>query len=105
MLELCFRVELNKTGLAVGCGMEVQTRTPAKFSIFSIIAIVSAVASFATGALMGFMLAIIAVIFGAIGILLAFSSRVRGGLVSTMAVFAGILGLIAAIVKGVAFLF
>ena len=81
--------------------MEVQTREAAKFSIPSIIAIVAAIASFPVGALMGFLLAVVAVIFGAIGMILSLSPRVRGGVVSTLAIFAGMLGVLAALVKGV----
>ena len=84
--------------------MEVQTKTQAKFSILSIIAIVCAIGSFASGAFFGLALALAALLFGAIGCVLAFSSRVRGGLLSTMAVLAGLLGLIAAAVKGIAWL-
>jgi hypothetical protein len=84
--------------------MEVQTREAAKFSIPSIIAIIAAIASFPVGALMGFLLAIVAVIFGAIGFILSLSPRVRGGIVSTLAIFAGMLGLLAAVVKGVTWL-
>ena len=84
--------------------MEVQTREAAKFSIPSIIAIVAAIASFPVGALMGFLLAVVAVIFGAIGIILSLSPRVRGGVVSTLAIFAGMLGVLAALVKGVTWL-
>lgn len=87
--------------------MDVQPReqnVAAKFSIPSIIAIISAIVSFPVGALFGFILAIVAVIFGAIGIILSFSPRVRGGFVSTLAVFAGMLGILAALVKGVAWL-
>ena len=84
--------------------MDVQTKTQAKFSIPSIIAIICAAASFASGAFFGFVLAMVAVVFGAIGFFLAFSSRVRGGMLSTLAVLAGILGLVAAVVKGIAWL-
>jgi hypothetical protein len=84
--------------------MEVQTREAAKFSIPSIIAIIAAIASFPVGALMGFLLAIVAVIFGALGFILSLSPKVRGGVVSTLAIFAGVLGLIAAVVKGVTWL-
>lgn len=84
--------------------MEVETRAAAKFSIPSIIAIIAAIASFPVGAFFGFLLAIVAVIFGAIGIILSFSSRVRGGMVSTLAILGGILGIVAALVKGVAWL-
>ena len=84
--------------------MEVETRAAAKFSIPSIIAIIAAIASFPVGAFFGFLLAVVAVVFGAIGVILAFSSRVRGGVVSTLAILAGMLGLLAAVVKGVAWL-
>jgi hypothetical protein len=84
--------------------MEVQTREAAKFSIPSIIAIIAAIASFPVGALMGFLLAIVAVIFGALGFILSLSPKVRGGVVSTLAIFAGMLGLLAAVVKGVTWL-
>ncbi|MGZ8937826.1 MAG: hypothetical protein ACXW32_01295 [Limisphaerales bacterium] len=84
--------------------MEVETRAAAKFSIPSIIAIIAAIASFPVGAFFGFLLAMVAVVFGAIGIILALSSRVRGGMVSTLAILAGMLGIVAALVKGVAWL-
>jgi hypothetical protein len=84
--------------------MENQITPPAKFSIPSIIAIASAVASFASGAFFGFVLAMIAVVFGAIGVILAFSSRVRGGIVSTLALLGGLLGFIAAVVKTIRWL-
>ena len=84
--------------------MEVQTKTQAKFSIPSIIAILCAIGSFATGAFFGFVLAMAALLFGAIGCVMAFSSSVRGGLLSALVVFAGILGVIAAAVKGIAWL-
>ena len=84
--------------------MEVETRAAAKFSIPSVIAIIAAIASFPVGAFFGFLLAIVAVVFGAIGIILSFSSRVRGGVVSTLAILGGMLGVLAALVKGVAWL-
>jgi hypothetical protein len=86
--------------------MEVQpTTTRARFSIPSIIAILCALASFPAGAFAGFVLAMIAVVFGGIGFLLAFSSRVRGGVVSTLAVLGGVLGLVAAVIKAIMWLF
>lgn len=84
--------------------MDVPTREAAKFSIPSIIAIIAAIASFPVGALFGFILALVAVLFGVIGFLMSFSNRVRGGMVSTLAILGGVLGVIAAIVKGVAWL-
>jgi hypothetical protein len=84
--------------------MQPESKTAAKFSIPSIIAIIAALVSFPAGALFGFILAIVAVIFGAVGIVLSLSPRVRGGVVSTLAVFAGMLGILAAVVKGLAWL-
>ena len=84
--------------------MNSESATRARFSIPSIIAIVAALVSFMTGAFLGFVFAMVAVVFGALGVLLSFSSRVRGGIVSILAVMAGVLGLIAAVVKGVAWL-
>lgn len=84
--------------------MNGHEATQAKFSIPSLIAILAAIGSFMVGAFWGFVLAVVAVVFGAIGVLLAFSSATRGGIVSFLAVFAGLLGLIAAIVKGMAWL-
>jgi hypothetical protein len=82
--------------------MNAQTATRTRFSIPALIAIVAALASFAVGAFWGFVLAIVAVAFGIVGLLLAFSSRVRGGFLSAIAIIGGLLGVIAAVVKGVA---
>ncbi len=71
----------------------------ASFSIPSLIAIVAAVASFFQGATFGLLLALAAIVFGAIGVLLSFSARKRGGIVSLTSVVFGIVGIIAAIIK------
>ena len=84
--------------------MSAEATMRTKFSIPSIIAIITAIASFAVGAFWGFVFAMIAVVFGAIGVLVALSPRVRGGFLSVFAVVAGIIGVIAAIIKGVAWL-
>jgi hypothetical protein len=84
--------------------MDARTSARAKFSIPSIIAIIAAIASFAVGAFWGFILGLVAVFFGAIGLLLSFSPTVRGGFVSIIGVMGGLLGLIAAVIKGVAYL-
>jgi hypothetical protein len=47
----------------------------------------------------------IAIVFGVIGILLSLSPKVRGGIISTMAVLGGGLGIIAAVIKAVAYFF
>ncbi|HEX7863072.1 MAG TPA: hypothetical protein VF773_22275 [Verrucomicrobiae bacterium] len=50
----------------------------------------------------GLVLALVAVLFGAIGFFLSLAPTVRGGIVSVLAVLAGMLGILAAVVKGVA---
>ena len=85
--------------------MEVEhSASRASFSIPSLIAIGCAIASFTTGAFWGFVLAVIAVLFGVLGFIMSLSSKRRGGVVSTLAVIGGVLGVVAAIVKGLAWL-
>jgi hypothetical protein len=84
--------------------MNTVERRQAKFSIPSIIAIVAAVLSFATGAFLGFVLAMVAIVFGVLGVLLSLSPNIRGGMVSTLSLAAGALGLIAAMIKAVLWL-
>jgi len=69
------------------------------FSLPSILAIAAAIGSFFVGAGWGVFLAIIAIIFGLIGFLLAFSSRIRGGMTSAISIVVGLIGIIVAIVK------
>ena len=69
------------------------------FSIPSIIAIIAAIGSFFTGAGLGMLLAVIAIAAGAIGVLLALSPRVRGGLTSIVSILFGLVGIIAAVIK------
>ena len=82
----------------------VETRS-AKFSIPSIIAIVAAILSFTTGAFFGFILAVVAIVFGLIGVAMAMSPSVRGGMMSTLSLVAGGIGLIAAVIKAMMWLF
>ena len=84
--------------------MGAQTANQTRFSIPSILAIIAAVVSFMTGAFWGLILAITAVVLGAIGVMLAFSSTTRGGVMSTLAILAGLLGLVAAVIKAIAWL-
>jgi hypothetical protein len=79
---------------------EVRT-TKASFSIFSIIAIVAALLSFATGAVFGLILAVIAIICGIIGMVMASSSKTRGGVISVFSLVAGGLGILAAVIKAI----
>jgi hypothetical protein len=78
--------------------------TTAHFSLPSLIAIAAAIGSFATGAFWGFVLAMVAILFGIIGVLLSFSPRVRGGFVSILSMVAGAVGIIVALFKAVAWL-
>ena len=77
----------------------MKTNANPAFSIPSIIAIIAAILSFTTGAFLGLVLAIAAIVFGAIGVMLSLSPSVRGGFVSILGVVAGLIGIIAAVVK------
>ena len=83
----------------------IPERKAARFSIPSIIALVAAVLSFMTGAVAGLVLALIAIFFGLLGVMLSFSSRTRGGIVSTLSLLAGFLGIIAAVIKAIMWFF
>ena len=71
----------------------------AEYSIPSLIAITSAIASFFFGAFPGMLLAIAAIACGVIGVLLAISPRVRGGIISVMSIGLGVIGIVAAVIK------
>ncbi len=71
------------------------------YSLPSLIALGCAVGSFFVGAAGGFILAIIAIVFGLIGLLLAMSPSVRGGLVSMASLALAVIGIIVAIAKAV----
>ncbi len=81
-----------------------EMRSRPVFSIPSLLAVAAAIGSFAVGAFWGLVLAIIAIVFGIIGVVLALSPRVRGGFVSVVSLGAGIIGIIAALLKGVSWL-
>ncbi len=78
--------------------METAATKP-HFSIPSIIAIGAAIGSFWVGALGGFILAIVAVVFGVIGFLLSLAPSVRGGFISVISLVLAVIGIIAAIIK------
>jgi uncharacterized membrane protein HdeD (DUF308 family) len=75
------------------------------FSIPAILAVIAAIASFFQGATFGLLLAVAAILLGSLGILLSLSVRKRGGIVSIFSVLAGLLGIIAAIIKAMLYLF
>ena len=73
------------------------------FSLVSILAVVAAIGSFMVyGAGTGFLLAILAIILGIVGVVFAILPGTRGGIVSVIAILAGAIGIIAAIVRLVA---
>ena len=85
--------------------MNTQVEKRASVSVPAIIALVAAILSFATGAFWGFMLAVVAIIFAIIGIIMALSPNVRGGFISMLSLFGGGIALIAAVIKAVMWLF
>lgn len=77
----------------------------ASFSIASIVAIIAAILSFKFGAILGLIMAALALIFGTIGIILALMPNTRGGGLSILAVILSFLGVIAAIIKAIIWIF
>jgi hypothetical protein len=77
---------------------------PAKphFSIPSLIAIGAAIASFFVSAMGGFILALIAIVFGIIGVMMSLSPSVRGGFVSVLSLIMAAIGIVVAIAKAIA---
>jgi len=84
--------------------METTGQTRAGFSVPAIISLIAAILSFATGAFWGFILAIVAIIFGVIGVIMALAPNVRGGVISMVSLLAGGIGLIAAVIKALMWL-
>lgn len=74
-------------------------RSRPEFSIPSILAMICAIGSFIAGAGWGFVLAILAIILGGIGVLLALAPQTRGGIASIVSILAGAIGIIAAVLK------
>jgi hypothetical protein len=79
--------------------MNSRTTSQTSFSIPSIIALVAAILSFVTSPALGLILAIVAIVFGLIGVLLSLSPRVRGGMTSTIGIVAGVIGILVALIK------
>ncbi len=74
-------------------------KSGASFSLISILAVICAVMSFNYGAGGGFLLAVLAIVFGAIGFIIALLPGTRGGIISIISIIAGAIGIIAAIFK------
>lgn len=77
----------------------------ASFSFASIVAILAAIFSFKVGAFFGLILAAVAFLFGLIGILFALRPNVRGGALSIIAIILSFVGVIAAVIKAIMWLF
>ena len=73
----------------------------ASFSIPSIIALLAAIGSFMNGAILGMVLAVVAIVFGILGVVLSLAPAKRGGVISTLGIGAGVIGIIAAVIKAV----
>lgn len=76
------------------------------YSIPSLIALVAAILIFVlkSGPMIT-ILAVVAIIFGALGVILSLSPNVRGGVVSIFGIFAGFIGVIIAIAKLLGWIF
>ena len=74
-------------------------RSSPAFSIPSILAMICAIGSFMAGATGGFLLAILAIILGGLGVVLALAPQTRGGIASVISILAGAIGIIAAVFK------
>jgi len=81
--------------------METSQAKP-HFSIPSLIAVGAAIASFFVSAMGGFILALIAIFFGIIGVMLSLSPSVRGGFVSVLSMILAAIGIVVAIAKAIA---
>lgn len=58
-----------------------------------------------SGAILGLILAVLAIVFGSFGTLLSLSPHRRGGVMSTFAMVAGIIGIVAAVIKAILWFF
>jgi len=75
------------------------------YSVASVLSIVCAIGSFMSGAILGLILAVVAIFLGSFGALLSLSPQRRGGFLSTFAMIAGAIGIIAALFKAIGWFF
>jgi len=85
--------------------MQSTRESKASFSIPSLIAIAAAIASFFVGAVGGFILALVAIVFGIVGVVMSLSSEVRGGVVSILSIIVAGVAMVAAMIKALAWIF
>jgi hypothetical protein len=91
-------VQQTSTGVSIVTQRYPPAPRPA-FSIPSILAIIAAAISFKAGAVFGLIMAIVAILLGVLGMLLALSPRTRGGIVSVIGMLGGLFGIVAAAFK------
>ena len=81
----------------------METGQPrAHFSLPSIIAILASIGSFFVGAFGGFVLALVAIAFGIIGVVLSLAPSVRGGFISLFSLIVAAIGIVVAVIKAIA---
>jgi len=74
-------------------------RAAPAFSLLSIFAVVAAVGSFNVAAGWGLLLAIVAIVLGALGVVIALRPGVRGGILSLFSIVAGAIGILGALLR------
>jgi hypothetical protein len=74
--------------------------SPQRASAAAITAIVAAVAAFLVNPLLGFFLALLAVLLGVVGLVRSLSPRTSGGLMSFGAIFLGLVGIVVQVIHG-----
>ena len=83
----------------------MATTTPVSrnsFSIPSLISVFAAIGAFMTGsAILTMVLAVVAILFGILGVVISLSPVKRGGVASTFGILAGGVGIVAAIVRAI----
>jgi len=80
--------------------MASEKKSGAAFSLVSILALVAAMWSFSTSSVPGgLVLAIIAIVLGAIGFVIALLPGIRGGVISFISMGAGAIGIVVALIR------
>lgn len=79
--------------------MTTRASASPAFSFASILAIIAAIGSFTVGAGWGLLLAVVAIVLGVIGVVVALLPGVRGGVLSTISVLIGVVGILGAILR------
>lgn len=92
--------DVGMTTLNYGNGGGIERRVNPSFSIPSILAIICAIGSFFVGgAGTMILLAILAALFGVIGVIIAILPGKRGGIISTLSIVISAIALIVAVVR------